>query len=44
MAFDIYKHYPVAKQVIDEIESVLGINLKKLMFHGPQVTTFDSNL
>ncbi|KAJ3202648.1 Mcm2-7 hexameric complex component, partial [Dinochytrium kinnereticum] len=36
MGADIYKEFESAKRVMDECEEALGIQLKKLMFDGPQ--------
>lgn len=36
MGFDIYKAYPVARQVFEEADAILGFSLSRLIFEGPQ--------
>lgn len=38
MGKDLYDNYPVAKQVIDEVDSALGFSLSDIMFNGPMET------
>lgn len=36
MGLDIYKEYPVARQVFDDADAILGFPLSRLIFEGPQ--------
>jgi len=40
MAQDIYKKYKVARDVLNEVEEIVGIPLLKHMFEGPHVAYF----
>ena len=34
MAKDLYTNFPVAKQIIDEADAILGFSLSSVMFEG----------
>src|SRR5436853_645442 len=40
MAKDLYEKFDLARRVFDEVDEVLGFNLKELIFNGKQVFFF----
>jgi [acyl-carrier-protein] S-malonyltransferase len=36
MGHDLYKNFPVAKDVFDQVDEILNYNLSKLIFHGDE--------
>ena len=35
MAMDLYEEFPVAREIMDEADSLLGFSLTRIMFNGP---------
>jgi [acyl-carrier-protein] S-malonyltransferase len=42
MGNDLVQHYPVAKQIFEQADSVLGFSLSKLMWDGPEADLNDT--
>lgn len=42
MAKDVVDAYPIAKQTVEQANDIMGINLSKIMFEGPEETLADT--